>query len=139
MSQKMYEQVWGEDWLAQLRELAAELEAGMNAVAANQVIAFERCVEKQQQLCHRLISHLAVQKSAALAPGRTGGELSLQIRVAAENLHRMNTRYASLLRHSGRALRMFSALEEGSEQYLPAVPGAVLIRKTHRQSWSCEG
>jgi hypothetical protein len=139
MSQDIVVERWSDEWLSLLRELAAELEAGMNAVAANQVIAFERCVERQQLLCHRLGSHIAGERFAANASERLDAELSRRIRVAAQNLRRLNARYASLLRHSGRALRMFSALEESSERYLPVVSGAVLSRKARQPSWSCEG
>jgi hypothetical protein len=138
ISQDVSAERCGDDWLFLLRELAAELEAGMVAIAANQVGVFEQCVERQQTLCRRRDRHVAAQRAAVLAEDRPDAVLSRQMRAAAERLRTLNARYASLLGHSGRALRMFSALEQGGERYLPAVPGASMIRKA-RPSWSCEG
>jgi hypothetical protein len=128
-----------QDWPAQLRKLTAELEAAMDAAAANRLSEFQACVERQLLLCHGL-SSLALQ--SIIPTDRSASEQAAQteqLRTAAATLRATNERYAAFLRHSGRMLRMFSTLERSDENYLPGALGAVFPSKAGQSNWSCEG
>ena len=118
------------EWLDSLGAMAAELEAGMQALAANRLPAFEESVSRQQCICREL---------AAAAPKvRTEEDIELgaRIRSAAAAVKTLNARYAALLRHSGRSVKMFSTLYGGFAGHVPQDRTAAM---PSRQTWSCEG
>lgn len=125
----------GDEWLAQLRELTQELEAGMRAIAANEVQALEGSIARQQQLCRSMSEAAASRSTTAPLDAVT----ARQLRRAADDLRSRNACYASLLRHSGRNLRMFAALGRQAGQYPAVLPVGISTPTTQRPSWSCEG
>jgi hypothetical protein len=125
----------GDAWLAQLRELARELELAIQAIAANEVQGLEDSIARQRQLC-RSMSEVAASHSAA-AP--LDAVLARHLLRAADDLRRRNACYASLLRHSGRNLRMFAALGRQTGHYPAMLPTGISTPTPQRPSWSCEG
>lgn len=141
------------EWLERLQVLAVELEAGMSALAANQLSAFEESVARQQSLCGQLGAVVPRQRASS-RPDAAGmqhdelhavsweagdAELAKRIHSASQTIQVLNARYTALLRHSGRSLRMFATLQGGCEGHLPRRAGAAPQGKTQRHTWSCEG
>ena len=139
MFQEKAEQAVAQDWLTRMRVLTAEIEEAMQAAAANRIATLKQCVERQQQICSSMSRPAFLQALPVDRAIPLDAALAAELIRAAAALRAANARYAAFLRHSGRTLRMFSALEQGAEHYLPGLPGAVLTSKAGRPSWSCEG
>ena len=127
------------EWLGEIRMLTAAIHEAMQAAAAHQPTLLLRCLERQQRLCSSL-GRLALQRKPAVVRSlQPDAVLAGDLRKAAAELCAMNAQYAAFLRHSGRTLRMFSALEHRGEHYLPRPAGPVWASKAGQPSWSCEG
>ena len=129
----------GQEYLANLRILASELDRAMKSVVNHELPSLQDSLQLQQATCAQL-SFLAQRASnrpaqdlsrpsSALDPDLAG-----EIREAAETLVVLNRNYSALLKHSEDTLRLFAELfrcYQGSAQS-PAGNQAGI------STWSCE-
>jgi hypothetical protein len=127
------------DYLANLRDLAGELEKAMDAIAQQELPELRRSIDVQQTVCSRL-AHMQRKRSLTLAGDprsqaqRIEPDLDFQIGEAIAAVLVLNRRYAALLKHSGETLRLFAGLfrsYQGSTQPPSGMQGNL-------QTWSCE-
>lgn len=124
-------------YLEQLQDLASEITAASEAVSANHLQAFRDSVHKQEMLCEGLASMAGAVGDYLRLPSHaeTSGKdqpLDARIRSACLELQKLNHRYESLLKHSGRSIALLSLLfQSKSGQIHPAF-------QPKRQTWSCE-
>ena len=127
------------DYLANLRGLARELEKAMDSIARQELPALQQSIQVQQTACTRL-AHIQRSRSLALAGDprlegeRVDSDLAFQISEAIAAVMVLNRRYAALLKHSGETLRLFAGLfrtYQGSTQPTSGLQGKL-------QTWSCE-
>ena len=126
-------------YLQQMQELASEISAAMEAIAANQISKLKESVARQEVLCADLAA-MANPVSEELrfeqAPVRPGVDQSIdkKIQAAGRAIHELNLQYAALLRHSGKSIALLSLLCNShagrfQEDRIP---------RLKRQTWSCE-
>jgi uncharacterized membrane protein affecting hemolysin expression len=126
-------------YLKQLEQLIAEMSVGMEAIASNSVETLKESVARQEALCAAMaaallddgdrlrdLSHSAVPLSEE--------PLELSIWQSSNTIRQLNLEYDALLRHSGKAISMLSALcsnhtGRATEQQGPW---------SKLQTWSCE-
>ncbi len=101
-------------YLEQLQELTDEINAGLYAVGANELSAFQSSVVKQQEICASLcrltdLDQMGRRESSLIAEP-SDSDLDARILIAAESLQALNERYAALLKHSGESVRLFAGL-----------------------------
>jgi hypothetical protein len=125
-------------YLQQLRGLASEISAAMDAIAANALSRFQESVAKQEMLCYSL-----VQIADTVAKGHPSFKQSLcsydpavdqEIQAASEAIRKLNLRYAALLKHSGRSIALLASLGRNCLGQPQEIRGPRL----KRQTWSCE-
>ncbi len=116
--------------LDQIEALGAELGTATDAIVANAVCGFEESIGRQQQLIQALSSSLPAAR--ATIKGQQGGSLDVRLDEASRNLCRLNARYAALLTHTGRSMRMLRSLYSAALD----APGTNV---GERQPWSLQG
>lgn len=126
-------------YLRQMQELAFEISAAMDAIAANKLSRLQECVARQEVLCANL-SAMADTVSDGLrsaeTPSRSGIEPSIErkIEAAGKAIRELNLQYAALLKHSGRSIALLSLLCNCQAGRFQEDRGTRL----KRQTWSCE-
>jgi len=118
----------GEGCLQTLRDLAREMTVAIDAISGNALVALEESVAKQEMLC----AHLASVRGKLR--GGVNDSMGPEIPAAAERVRALNRQYASLLKHSGKAVALLSALCRNHTGQFQEARG---IRLKH-QTWSCE-
>jgi hypothetical protein len=99
-----------EHGLALLAELAAELGAGMEAVRANAPGRFQASVSRQQALAQSLA--LALASRPPVHGPLFDNDLRARWQRATEQLRQLNQKYAALVEHGGRSVRLLLELRE---------------------------
>jgi len=126
-------------YLRQMQELAFEISAAMDAIAANKLPKLQDCIARQEVLCAELSTTADIVSEglhSAQTPPRSGIDPSIQqkIQAAGNALHELNLQYASLLKHSGRSIALLSLLCNCQAGRFQEERGPRL----KRQTWSCE-
>jgi hypothetical protein len=126
-------------YLQQMQELAREITASMDAIAANAIPQFQESVARQEMLCSSLVAMAgAVGKgfhsSEQSLPSGKGTEAELRIRAASKAIRELNLQYAALLRHSSRSIAVLTSLCRSYSGQFQEARGPRL----KRQTWSCE-
>ncbi len=126
-------------YLQQLQELAFEISAATEAIAANALFRFQESVAKQEMLCASLASMANTVSQGVRSsdqPSVPGIDTSIErrIQVASEALRELNLQYAALLRHSGRSIALLSLLCKSHMGQFQEARGPRL----KHQTWSCE-
>jgi flagellar biosynthesis/type III secretory pathway chaperone len=127
------------EYLQTLRSLTHELEKAMQAIARNTLPELEDSIDSQQVLSARL-SELAddlcvpLQADATISEACLDEEMKQQIRSASQTLHRLNQRYAALLRHSSRSVAQMASLFSSFQGKFQEASGPRL----KHQTWSCQ-
>jgi hypothetical protein len=125
-------------YLQQLQQLAFEISAAMDAIAANALAKFQESVAKQEMLCFSL-----KQMADAVAKGSPSAREALQsedpnldqkMQAASEAIRKLNLRYAALLKHSGRSIALLASLCRNHLGQIEEIHGPRL----KHQTWSCE-
>jgi hypothetical protein len=123
-------------YLEQLHGLAAELERGMDSIAANALADFEDSIANQQAIAAcltELVKDLVLPAQGSLTDSPHGNpEMAAQIQAANRHLQVLNKRYSALLRHSGRSVAQMLSLFKSLDGYYRQTSGSC------RQTWSCE-
>ncbi len=126
-------------YLRQMRELAFEISAAINAIAENKLSKLQECIARQEVLCAELsISARTVGDGLCPADSssRSGIDPSIgeRIQAASKAVRELNMQYASLLKHSGRSIALLSLLCNCQAGRFQEERGPRL----KRQTWSCE-
>jgi len=127
------------DCLQQMRELAREISASMEAIASNAMPEFQQSVAMQQMLCSSLAEMANTvgmdfrSSSRPILPGIDSATES-RIRSASKALCELNLRYAALLRHSGRSIAVLATFYRSQSGQIQEARGSRL----KYQTWSCE-
>lgn len=127
------------EYLQVLRLLASELERAMQAIAQNALSDLEESVANQQMLSGRLtvlVDELCVplKVSRLEAPAQVDEDSVRQIRIASDQLQRLNQRYAALLQHSSRSVALMASLFGSFKGQFQEASGPRL----KQQTWSCQ-
>jgi hypothetical protein len=127
-------------YLERLLALAKEMNIAMSAIAENALSSLEESIATQELLC----SSLSTMRSAAqhemrtampeVLPGQPSDAVTSEIWAASTMIRGLNLRYASLLKHSGRSIALFSALCKSHTGQFQEARGSRL----KHQTWSCE-
>jgi len=126
-------------YLQQLQELAAEISAATDAIAANALPRFQESVSRQEMLCASLATMVntvgqgADSSAQATLPG-IDPAINRKIQAASANIRELNLQYAALLRHSGRSIALLALL---CKSHMGEFQEARGPRLKH-QTWSCE-
>ena len=123
-------------YLEQSHRLAAELQRGMDSIAANALADFEENIMNQQAIAAHL-TELAKDFALPADGSLTGStlrdsEIAAQIQAANRHLQVQNKRYSALLRHSSRSAAQMISLLESSKGYYRHTSSP------SHQGWSCE-
>jgi hypothetical protein len=126
-------------YLQQLQELAFEISAATDAIAANALSKFQQSVARQEMLCSSLASMantVGEGLRSSQQPSRSGIDSTVEarIRAASSTLHELNLQYAALLRHSGRSIAVLASLCRTHTGQFQEARGPRL----KHQTWSCE-
>jgi hypothetical protein len=111
----------------------------MDAIAGNALSTLEESVAKQEIICARLS---AMAKSADVSlrslpvsiPRCLDGSVEFKIVTASAAIRTLNLQYASLLKHSGRSIRLLTSLCRSHSGQIQEDRG----HRLKRQTWSCE-
>ncbi len=109
-----------------LDALTAELARGADAIAANDLLAIQQSIARQQTMCAALAERLAASEDEAGQDTRHGN-----CSPAAERLHSAVDQYSALLSHAMRTVGMLQSLHQsqaGSFGESPMPPGAFSCR-----------
>jgi len=126
-------------YLQYLQELAFEISAATDAIAANAMSRFKESVAKQEMLCASLAS-MANTVSEGLRPSKEPTSPSIdstiekKIKAASETLRELNLQYAALLRHSGKSIALLALLCKSHTGQFQEARGP----RSKHQTWSCE-
>ena len=127
------------DYLQHMQELASEISAAMDAIAANALPRFQESVAKQEMLCASLVKAANTVNEGLppnerpLLPG-DGTEVELKIRTTSAAIRELNLQYAALLKHSGRSIAVLASLCASHTGRFQEARGPRL----KHQTWSCE-
>jgi hypothetical protein len=126
-------------YLQQLHALAAEIPIAMDAIAAHALPTLQESIAKQELLCANLTSMAAAFGDGPRASAQTlvapaDSEVDVKIRAARLALVELNTRYAALLKHSGRSIALLISLCRSHSGNFQEAQGSRL----KHQTWSCE-
>jgi hypothetical protein len=126
-------------YLQQMQELAAELSAAMDAIAANSLNKLQESVAKQEMLCASLsaMANTVSEEfrfSDQLLPSCSDPAIELKIRTTSVAIRKLNLQYAVLLQHSSRSIALLALL---CRSYTGQIQEARGSRLKH-QTWSCE-
>ena len=126
-------------YLQQMQELALEISAAMDAIAANKLSSLQESVAKQEMLCAGLATMantVSEELRSPETPSHSGIDPTIERRIQAASIsiRELNLQYAALLKHSGKSIALLSLLcnshagrfQEAREPRLK------------RQTWSCE-
>jgi hypothetical protein len=127
------------EYLQVLRLLASELERAMQAIAQNALSDLEESIANQQMLSGRLtvlVDELCVplKVSRLETPAPVDEDSVRQIRIASDQLQRLNQRYAALLQHSSRSVALMASLFGSFKGQFQEASGPRL----KQQTWSCQ-
>jgi hypothetical protein len=126
-------------YLQQLQELAFEISAATDAIAANALAKFQQSVARQEMLCSSLAS-MANTVSEGFCSSRqpllSGIDPTVETRIRAASgvLHELNLQYATLLKHSGKSIAVLASLCRTHTGKFQEARGPRL----KHQTWSCE-
>jgi hypothetical protein len=126
-------------YLQQLQELAFEISAATDAIAANALPKLQESVAKQEMLCSNL-AMLAnsvsegFRTSERTLPAHSDNSVELKIRAASKAISELNLQYAALLKHSGKSIALLASLCRSRTGDFQEAHGPRL----KRQTWSCE-
>lgn len=129
----------GQEYLANLRILASELDRAIKAVVDQELPSLQDSLQLQQATCAQL-SFLAQRannrpvQDLSRQPAALDPDLAGEIRDAAEALMMLNRNYSALLRHSEDTLRLFAELFRCYQGSAPSSPGT----RASISTWSCE-
>jgi hypothetical protein len=126
-------------YLEQMQELAHEISAAMDAIAANALSSFQESVARQEMLCASLATTAnAVSEGmrSVEPPALSGVETAVasRVRAAGKELRELNLQYAALLRHSGRSIAILASLCRSCTGRFQEARGS----RSKYQTWSCE-
>ena len=126
-------------YLQHLQELAFEISAATNAIAANSLSRFQESVAKQEMLCASLASMANTVSEGFRASGQASlpgidSAIEGKIKAASRALNELNLQYAALLRHSGRSIALLSLLCKCQTGQFQEARGP----RSKHQTWSCE-
>ena len=126
-------------YLEQLQALVLEINAAMDAVAANALSRLEESVAKQEMLCASLATMANAvgdefRSSEQPLPSRLDAALEQKIRVTRGAIRDLNLQYAALLKHSGRSIAVLASLCRSHTGQSQEARGPRL----KHQTWSCE-
>lgn len=132
-----------EEYLRGFQELTLQLNRAMEAIVVRSPSTFEDSLCRQRATCARMTdlsrrfagkavgeSDLGVDSETVLLDE----DLSTRIRAAATALHALNKRYASLLKHSGDTMLLFSRMFQSYSGPAKQADGSRMNLRT----WSCE-
>ena len=123
-------------YLEHLRGLAAELERGMDSIAADALADFEDSITNQQTIAahlDELVMDFGLPAHGSLKDSLHGDpEMAAQIQAANRHLQALNKRYSALLRHSSHSVAQMISLFESLKGYYRQTSGS------SQQRWSCE-
>ena len=127
-----------DEYLGTLRVLAAEVEAGMFALAHNELPKFREHVTQQENLCSKLqelmITLCAHRKHELNLTSTSDSNIEKQIHAAHRKLAEVNRQYALLLERSNRSLSLLTALCRTYGDRFEQTTS----RPTPYATWSCE-
>lgn len=123
-------------YLEQSHRLAAELQRGMDFIAANALADFEESIANQQAIAAQL-AELARDFALPAHGGLTGSplrdsEMAAQVQAANRHLQVLNKRYSALLRHSSHSVGQMISLFKSLKGYYRQTSGPSHL------GWSCE-
>lgn len=126
-------------YLQHLQELAYEISAATDAIAANAMTRFKESVAKQEMLCASLASMAASVSEGLRSPEEStvpgiDTTIKKKIQAANETLRDLNLQYAALLRHSGKSIALLALLCKSHTGQFQEARGPRL----KHQTWSCE-
>jgi hypothetical protein len=126
-------------YLEQLQALVFEINAAMDAVAANALSRLEESVAKQEMLCASLVTMANAvsdesRSSEQPLPSRLDAALELKIRATSGVIRNLNLQYAALLKHSGRSIAVLASLCRSHTGQSQEARGP----RFKHQTWSCE-
>ncbi|HEX4155120.1 MAG TPA: hypothetical protein VHY48_05865 [Acidobacteriaceae bacterium] len=123
-------------YLEQSHRLAAELQRGMDSIAANALADFEESIANQQSIAAHLTElakDFALPAQGSLTGSPLGdSEIAAQIQAANRHLQVLNKRYSALLRHSTQSAAQMISLLTSLKGYYRQTSGP------SHQGWSCE-
>ena len=128
-----------EEYLANLRVLASELDRAMKAVVNQELWSLKESVRLQRETCARL-SYFGRPPESRLANNPhleaigPESDIANEIKAAIDRLLTLNRTYSALLRHSGDTLRVFATLFRGHYNSAPTSSGG----QANLRTWSCE-
>lgn len=123
-------------YLEQSHRLAAELQRGMDSIAANALADFEESITNQHAIAAQL-TELAKDLALPAHGSLTGSalrdsQMAAQIQAANRHLQVLNKRYSALLRHSNHSVAQMISLLTSLKGYYRQTSGS------SHQGWSCE-
>jgi hypothetical protein len=125
-----------EQYLEESHRLAAELQRGMDSIAANALAEFEESIANQQAIAAHLTElakDFALPAHGSLTSSALGdSEIAAQIQAANCHLQVLNKRYSALLRHSSQSAAQMISLLTSLKGYYRQTSGP------SHQGWSCE-
>jgi hypothetical protein len=126
-------------YLQQMRELAFEISAAMDAIAANALPRLQESVARQEMICATLAplaNTIGKRFDSSEPPLCSGTEtaIELKFRAASKAIRELNLQYAALLKHSGRSIAVLIALYQSRTGQFQEARGSRL----KHQTWSCE-
>lgn len=127
-------------YLSLLQSLAGEIDAAMGAITRNALPEFQDHLAIQETLCLELrfvTNSLSIDTSRPCPVTQISGDEALagKILAAHHELDVLNRGYASLLKHTGQSLALFSALCRSFQDRLQPANSSFIPQS----AWSCEG
>lgn len=126
-------------YLQQLQLLATEMQVAMNAISGNELSTLEESIAKQEMLCAGLTEMAkmmgdGLRSSGDGIPRCSDDSIEFRMMTTSATIRTLNLQYASLLKHSGRSIRLLASLCRSKT-------GQIREDRRHRskrQTWSCE-